>query len=85
LSLLGAPRLRRDDQILIFRTRKAAALLAYLAVEERPHSRARLIALLWPGSDEPHGRHLTLTQLSLFPYASEVANTCRSVHSAPSR
>ena len=42
--------------------RKDLALLAYLCVERpRPHSRARLAALLWGGSPEARARH-SLTQ-----------------------
>lgn len=42
---------------IAFPTRKAAALLAYLAVESgRRHSREHLVALLWPEADEGHGR-----------------------------
>jgi DNA-binding SARP family transcriptional activator/cytochrome c-type biogenesis protein CcmH/NrfG len=42
---------------IVFPTRKAAALLAYLAVEgDRRHSREELVALLWPEADETHGR-----------------------------
>lgn len=43
-----------------FATRKARALLAYLAIEaDRSHSRQKLASLLWP--DSPH--HLALTSL----------------------
>ncbi|HEY5983617.1 MAG TPA: BTAD domain-containing putative transcriptional regulator [Anaerolineales bacterium] len=33
---------------------KARALLAYLAVESKPHSRAELVTLFWPESTEQH-------------------------------
>ena len=36
-------------------SRKTRALLAYLAVTARPHSRDRLSALLWPVPDDPRG------------------------------
>jgi len=36
-------------------SRKTRALLAYLAVTARPHSRDRLCALLWPLPDDPRG------------------------------
>ena len=42
---------------VVFPTRKAAALLAFLAVERgRRHSREELIALLWPEAEEGRGR-----------------------------
>ena len=37
-------------------TRKAIALLAYLAVTDRPHGRDALAALLWPDYDAEHAR-----------------------------
>ena len=39
-----------------FDTRKATALLAYLALAERPRSREALCELLWPGHDPDHAR-----------------------------
>jgi len=50
IRLLGIPEIRLGDQLLSFRTRKVLALLAYLAVERRMHSRESLMALLWPES-----------------------------------
>ncbi len=48
ISLLGSPRIERDGVALVFDTRKAVALLAYLAVARRRHTRDALAALLWP-------------------------------------
>lgn len=56
LALLGAPRVSIDGRALSFPTRKALALLIYLAVERGAHTRARLAALLWPDSDAAHSR-----------------------------
>jgi DNA-binding SARP family transcriptional activator len=56
ISLLGPPRVRRAGQPVTFDTRKATALLAHLALEERPRSRESLCALLWPGRDPEHAR-----------------------------
>jgi DNA-binding SARP family transcriptional activator len=39
-----------------FDTRKATALLAHLALEQRPRSREALCMLLWPGQDLEHAR-----------------------------
>ncbi len=51
LAFLGSPEIRLNDQIITLPTRKALALLAYLAVERHAHSREQLMALLWPESD----------------------------------
>jgi predicted ATPase/DNA-binding SARP family transcriptional activator/DNA-binding CsgD family transcriptional regulator len=48
VALLGGLAVRRGGQPLVgFRSRKAAALLAYLAATGRPHARTHLAALLW--------------------------------------
>lgn len=56
LEVLGPVRVELDGAALVVDTRKAIALLAYLAVSDRPASRTTLAALLWPESDEP-GAH----------------------------
>jgi DNA-binding SARP family transcriptional activator len=56
LYLLGPPRLERAGLPLDLRRRKALALLAYLAVTGQPHSRAALVAFLWPEYDHRRGR-----------------------------
>ena len=56
LALLGTPHIRHAEVALTFSTRKALALLVYLAVEGGLHSREKLAALFWPDSDQPHGR-----------------------------
>jgi predicted ATPase/DNA-binding SARP family transcriptional activator len=48
LFLFGSPRLERDGTVLAMDTRKAIALLAYLALTGQVHSRDTLAALLWP-------------------------------------
>lgn len=48
LRLLGPPQVTLDGSAVSFDTRKAIALLAYLACTRRPHTRAALAALLWP-------------------------------------
>src|SRR5262249_13664013 len=48
LVLLGGLEVRRGGRPLVgFRSRKAAALLAYLAVSGRPRPRSHLAGLLW--------------------------------------
>jgi DNA-binding SARP family transcriptional activator/predicted ATPase len=56
VSLLGPPRLERDGEPVSFDTRKATALLAHLALAERPRSREALCELLWPGRDPDNAR-----------------------------
>ena len=56
LLLLGSPRLERDGRSLEPDTRKATALLAYLAITGRFHTRDTLAALLWPEMDDSHAR-----------------------------
>ncbi|HKI55078.1 MAG TPA: AAA family ATPase [Anaerolineales bacterium] len=50
IRLLGIPEISLGNQALSFRTRKVLALLTYLAVEQRMHSRESLMALFWPES-----------------------------------
>ncbi len=56
IHLLGLPEILVNGEPAQVRTRKAVALLAYLAVEGRPQSREALISLFWPESDETLGR-----------------------------
>jgi DNA-binding SARP family transcriptional activator len=54
--LLGPPRIELDGEPIAVDTRKAIALLAYLAVTGSRQSRERLAALLWPDHDTDHAR-----------------------------
>jgi len=56
LFLLGSPRIERDGQIIRVRRRKELALLAYLAVTGKSHSRESLAALFWPEHDQSGAR-----------------------------
>ena len=56
LELLGGARITRGGAPLHFVTAKAAALLCYLAVTGRPHSRTSLAALLWSEHAEDDAR-----------------------------
>jgi DNA-binding SARP family transcriptional activator len=56
IALLGAPRVERGGLPVTFETRKAMALLTYLAVAERPRPRAALCALLWPSQEADRAR-----------------------------
>ena len=54
VSVLGNLAVLRDGvAIELPPSRKTRALLAYLAVTARPHSRDRLCAMLWPVPDDP--------------------------------
>jgi DNA-binding SARP family transcriptional activator len=56
LFVFGQPRLERDGAPLELNLRKALALLAYLALSGRPHSRDALASMLWPESDQREAR-----------------------------
>src|SRR5690606_140469 len=61
VTLFGAPGMVRDGVTLSVDTRKALALLAFLAVPQRgvvpqPHTRDALAALLWPDLDQTRAR-----------------------------
>ena len=57
LFLLGAPRIERDGSPVDLDTRKAIALVAYLAIEGQRFRRDSLAGLLWPehGGDQARG------------------------------
>ncbi|MFN8466167.1 MAG: AAA family ATPase [Caldilineaceae bacterium] len=65
LFLLGAPRVVLDGAPITFDTRKAVALLAFLAVTGQPQQRDALAALLWPDADQPHARGALRRTLSV--------------------
>ncbi len=56
LYLLGPPRIERDGVPIKVDTRKAIALLAYIAVTGESHRRDSLVNLLWPEYDQTRGR-----------------------------
>ena len=56
IALLGPPRVERDGKRVTFDTRKATALLAYLALADRPLLREALCDLLWPAHDPGRAR-----------------------------
>ncbi len=66
IAVLGPPDIRHGERVLSFPTRKALALLIYLAVEGGIHTRKRLSEIFWPELDAEHGRaalRATLQQL----------------------
>ncbi len=56
VHLLGPPDILVDGHPMKVDTRKAVALLAYLAVTGTPHNRDVLATLLWPGDDPDRAR-----------------------------
>lgn len=70
LYLFGAPRLERDGLPVTTDTKKAIALLAYLAVSGRGHTRDTLAALLWGDADEQHARGALRRTLSVLRAAA---------------
>lgn len=56
ILLLGPPRVELDGRPLRVDTRKATALLAYLATSADTHRRESLAALLWPEYDDDSAR-----------------------------
>jgi len=51
LHLLGSPRIERDGRPIEVDTRKAIALLAYLALTRERHTREKLAGFFWPETD----------------------------------
>src|SRR3954454_23600730 len=57
ITLVGRLALRIDGRLVELRTRKAAAVLGYLALSDsKSESRERLVGLLWSRSDEEKAR-----------------------------
>lgn len=71
MALLGTPVVAQNGAPVHFRTRKAFALLAYLAVDKEPraHSRAELARFLW--ADSADARQMLRTTLAHLKHASE--------------
>jgi DNA-binding SARP family transcriptional activator len=64
LSFLGPATVRVDGQELALRTRKALALIAYLALENGHQSREQLTALFWSDAQPEAGRNSLRNTLS---------------------
>ncbi|MFZ0547235.1 MAG: BTAD domain-containing putative transcriptional regulator, partial [Candidatus Promineifilaceae bacterium] len=72
VQLFGRIQVINNDQPIDLKSRKALALIAYLALTQQPHSRDRLAALLWPESDEKRAHNSlsrSLYQLNRTPLA----------------
>src|SRR5207247_9087775 len=66
IEMLGWLRIVQPDRVVSrFRTRKAGALLAYLAYHhQRSHPREQLVDLLWPGCALAAGQRNLRTELA---------------------
>ena len=64
VRLLGSPLATVDGRAVIVDTRKAMALLAYLAVTGRRHGRDSLAGLMWPDADRNRSRSALRRTLS---------------------
>jgi DNA-binding SARP family transcriptional activator/Tfp pilus assembly protein PilF len=71
ISLLGPPQIELDGTAIEVDTRKAIALLAYLAMESGPKQRESLATLLWPESEPSRGRAALRRTLSALNKALE--------------
>ncbi len=77
MYLLGSPRLEIDGRIIALPTRKAFALLSYLAANEGFHQRNTLVTVFWPGSSSSSGRANLRNALSVIRKAvgSDILDT----------
>lgn len=64
LNLLGTAEAALEGRPIAFRTKKALALFAYLALDPGPHHRERLADLLWPSADVIDARASLRTALN---------------------
>ena len=71
ITLLGAPRVEHDGVPVEVDTRKAIALVAYLAVTGRRHTRDALAVLLWPEYNQARSRAALRRTLSALREARE--------------
>ena len=64
LKLFGSPRFYYFNQHVKLGTRKAMALLCYLAIRQTPVQRHELDALLWPEKNEKRARRSLRDEIS---------------------
>ncbi len=86
VQLFGAPTIVRDGESPRIDTRKAVAILAYLAVEGPAVRRDRLASLLWPESSQDRARAVlrrTLTSLRRAVGRDAIAATRETVALVP--
>src|SRR5215831_16563848 len=80
LKLLGAPEARHAGQVVKFPTRKALALLIYLAVECGKQPREKLTTLFWPESDAERSRAALRITLAYLRSALHEESDSHQVH-----
>src|SRR5215469_6889143 len=69
LHLFGSPTRARDGELVQLDTRKAIAVLAYLAVTRERHTRDHLAGLLWPDYEQTNARASLRRTLSVLHQA----------------
>jgi DNA-binding SARP family transcriptional activator/tetratricopeptide (TPR) repeat protein len=79
LQLLGPPQVWCGEQLLSFKTRKALAVLAYLATVGGLHRREHLATLLWPENDAEDARGNLRSALAHLRQALGAAETVLAV------
>lgn len=77
IFLFGPPRIERDGVPVSIDTRKAMALIAYLAITQQRHSRDALASLLWPDYEQTRARATLRRTLSVLNKA--LAGTCLDI------
>ena len=82
LKLLGPAEAALDGRPIVFRTKKALALLVYLAVDPGQHPRERLADLLWPDADVVDARASLRTALN---YMRQALGSCADAVIAATR
>ncbi len=86
VRLLGSPEIELEGKPIVVDTRKAIALLAYLAVTRQQHRRDSLAALFWPESEQSRARaslRRTLSSLNTAIGADWLAVTRESIGFKP--
>lgn len=77
LFLFGSPRIEIDGHPVSVDTRKATALLAYLAMTSHAHQRDALAALFWPETDQAHA--LGALRRTLSTLKKSLGNQCLEI------
>jgi hypothetical protein len=75
IRVLGTPEIEHGGRLLQLPTRKALALLIYLAMEDGVQRREALMVLLWPESDDEQGRASLRNTLAYINKALRDADT----------
>lgn len=65
MTFFGSPRITRAGRDVAFDTRKAVAIVAFLALEGGTQPRERLAAMFWPDADPEHARGALRRTLSV--------------------